>query len=283
MNKITMTAGLVAWAILGGLAQPAQSQSVEEVPDELEGVGITEHLEAQIPLNLKFKDDEGRDVVLADYFKDGKPVLLNLVYYNCPMLCSLVVNGAVDAVESTGWTPGEEFVMLTISFDPLESHILANLKKQNYIKSLGIPGAERGWHFLTGEEDQIRALTDAVGFEYKWNEARQEWAHAAALFIITPDGRISRYLYGVMFDPTTFKLSMVEAADGGIGTAMDQILLYCFSYDAAAGSYAPIAINIMKLSGVVVLLFLGSLLGSLWLWERKRHKNKPSAAGESSK
>lgn len=283
MNKITMTAGLVAWAILSGLAQPAQSQSVEEVPDELEGVGITEHLEAQIPLNLKFKDDEGRDVVLADYFEDGKPVLLNLVYYNCPMLCSLVINGAVDAIEETGWTPGDEFEMLTVSFDPLESHILANLKKQNYIKSLGIPGAESGWHFLTGEEDQIRALTDAVGFEYKWNEARQEWAHAAALFIITPDGRISRYLYGVMFNPTTFKLSMVEAADGGIGTAMDQILLYCFSYDAAAGSYAPIAINIMKLSGVVVLLFLGSLLGSLWLWERKRHKNKPSAAGESSK
>jgi protein SCO1/2 len=167
--------------------------------------------------------------------------------------------------------------MLTVSFDPLETPSLSKLKKIGYVKNLGIPGSGKGWHFLTGDQTNIDALTDAVGFEYKWNADRMEWAHTAVIMVLTPDGRVSRYLYGVLFDEQTFKLSLIEASEGRIGTPMDQVLLYCFSYDASAGAYAPIARNIMKVGGLFVLLFVALLLGSLWLYERRK---KHRLAGE---
>jgi protein SCO1/2 len=244
----------------------------ETLPDELEGVGITERLDESLPLDARFTDDEGRQVTLAQYFDGEKPVILNLGYYACPMLCGLVANGMADALKEMDWTPGQEFRVVTLSFDPKETHTLAALKKHNYIRELERPSAAAGWHFLTGREEEIRKVTDAAGFYYKWNEKRQEYAHGAAILICTPDGRLSRYLYGVIFDPQTVRLSLVEAAEGKVGSSFDKFLLYCFHYDAEAGRYGPEARNLMKAGGAVTLLVLGGVLTGFWRRERKRSR-----------
>lgn len=240
----------------------------ELLPPELEEVGITEHLDGPLPLDAEFTDQDGRKVRLGDYFDGERPVILTLNYYRCPMLCGLMLNGMVDALAELDWTAGEQFQIVTVSFDPLETSQLAYLKRQNYLKQYGRPEAAGGWHFLTGRKKSIDRLLDATGFGVKLNEQTNEWSHASALIICTPDGRISRYLYGILFEPRTTRLSLVEASEGKIGTTIDRFLLFCYHYDGEG--YNQLAtMNIMRAGGLLSLAVVAALLVRLWRRERR--------------
>ena len=267
--NVSLAAALIVSCVLLPAAAVAEDR-VEPLPAELAGVGITEKLDHQIPLDASFRDEEGRQVRLGDYFDRGQPVILNLMYMSCPMLCGLVSNGLSDAMKQLSWTAGDEFAVLSVSFDPSERPTLAKLKKLNYVEQLGRPAAADGWHFLTGDEQQIRRLTDAVGFGFRWNEERREFAHAAVIIVLTPDGRVSRYLYGVQYDPRTVRLSLVEAGDGQIGTAQDKFLLYCFRYDAAQGRYGPAAQRLVKAGGLLTTLVIAILIFNFWRRDRNQ-------------
>jgi len=258
---------------------PVAGQVAEEaVPEHLEEVGITQHLDAQLPLDLEFLDENGRSVRLGDYFEEDKPVLLSLIYYRCPMLCDLVLEGKVEALAAIGWTPGEQFEVLSVSIDPREKPAMGQMEKQKVIAALGDPAAALGWHFLTGTPQSIEALTETIGFRYRYLEDRQEFAHSAALYVITPQGKISRYLFGVRHDPQTLRLSLVEAAEGGIGSTVDQFLLYCYRYDATEGAYAPVAMRIMRLGAGLAAVVLAIALLGFWAREMKSRRGGDSDA-----
>ncbi len=242
----------------------------EPLPDELEGVGITEHLEAQVPLDLKFKDERGNIVQLRDYFKKDRPVILTLNYYMCPMLCTLQLNGLIEGLKNMEWVPGNQFEIVTVSINPAETPSLAQLKKQNYMKEYGRPAAAQGWHFLTGQQENIKKLADTVGFGYRFDEQTMQYAHAAALFILTPDGKISRYLYGIQYDAQTLRLSLVEASEGKVGSTLDYVLLTCFHYSATEGRYAIAAVGLMRIGGALTVIILGIVLLSFWLRDARR-------------
>lgn len=249
---------------------PAWAQRAGQLPEDLEEVGISQRLDEQLPLDLRFRDANGRAVRLGDYFHPERPVMLSLVYYECPMLCTVVLNGLLETLREMDWTPGEQFELVTVSIDPQEPPRLAQVKKQNMIRALGRPEAAAGWHFLTGEPAAVAELTERVGFRYRYLPESGEFAHPAALFVITPDGRISRYLFGVNHPPRTVRLSLVEAADGKIGSPVDQFLLYCYSYDAAEGRYTPVAMRIMRVAGGLTAIVLGTALVGLWRLDLRR-------------
>ena len=264
MRRFIVCIAMLSLALSAGAQTHLQNTNArgEALPDELVGVGVTEKLGAPIPLDLQFTDESGQTVRLGDYFDGARPVILNLGYMGCPMLCGLVSNGMVEAMRAMKRTCGEEYVVLSPSIDHTETPTLSAAKKEGYLAQYGREAAQQGWHWLTGREDQIRALTDAVGFGFAWNEERQEYAHAAVIVVLSPDGRVMRYLYGVMFDPKTLELSLVEATDGKTGSSLDKFLLFCFHYDAETGRYGPAARNIMKAGGAVtVLIVVGMFLG----------------------
>ncbi len=272
---IVLLAGTSAFAQAPANSQPTSAPDrAEALPPELEGVGIDEHPGDKLPLDLEFVDHTGRTVKLGDYFDGQRPVILTLNYYKCPMLCGLMLNGLLDSLREIDWTAGEQFQVVTVSFDPLETHQLGFIKRQNYLKQYDRPASATGWPFLTGRKPSIDALLQATGFRIRWSEKRQEWMHLAAPIICTPDGRISRYLYGVMFAPKTVRLSLVEASEGKIGTTFDRILLYCYHYEG--GEYTLAALNIVRAGGVLSLLVVGVLL--LVLWRRERRRGKAVAA-----
>lgn len=262
-----LTAAAAAF-LLAGKAYP--QDRIEPVPKQLARVGIDEKLDAPLPLQLLFKDDAGRDVTLGSYFRPGHPVLLTLNYYRCPMLCSLELNGLVAGMKGLAWTPGDEFTVVTVSFDPRETPALARAKKQSYVEDLGRPSAEAGWHFLTGSKENIEALTKAVGFSYQYDKETDQYGHAAVVMLATPEGRMSRYLYGVAFEPATLKLGLLEASKGKIGSTWERFILYCYHYDAAEGRYALAALSIMRVGGVLTVLALGGVVGGFFLRESRR-------------
>lgn len=241
----------------------------EPLPAELVDVGVTERLGNQLPLGARFRDENGQDVALARYFDGSRPVILNLGYMGCPMLCGLVTNGLLNAMNAMQQTAGLDYQVISLSIDHSETPILARAKKQGYLKLYDREQGAGGWHWLTGEEDQIRAVTEAAGFGFAWNDRRQEYAHAAVLVLLAPDGKVMRYLYGIEFDARTLQLSLVEASEGRTGSSFDRFLLFCFQYDAAAGRYGPVAMNIMKVGAVVTVLVLGGLILGLRLRERR--------------
>jgi protein SCO1/2 len=247
----------------------ALAERTEPAPKGLDGVGITEKLDAPVPVGLVFADEDGHDARLQDFFRPGRPVILTLNYYRCPMLCTLELNGLVDAFKQLSLAPGRDFEVVTVSIDPLETPALARQKKQSYLDALGRPGAGEGWRFLTGREDAIESLAGAVGFGYRYVEKDHQYAHPAAIFVITPEGRISRVLTGVQFEPKTLRLTLVEASSGRIGSPLDQFVLFCFHYDASAGQYAPVAMRLMQLGGLATVILLGAALSLLWLREKR--------------
>ncbi|MCB9831117.1 MAG: SCO family protein [Planctomycetes bacterium] len=259
---------LIAWALLLPGAALAQRQG--DIPRELEGVGVDEKLDAQVDLALSFRDETGATIRLAQLLDGKLPVVLTLNYAACPMLCGLQLNGLVDTVRACDYRPGREFRLVTVSIDPEERPERAAEKKATYIERLGIPEAAAGWNFLVGDEKAIRQLADEVGFRYRKVEATGEYAHAAVSIVLTPEGKVSRYLYGVAIPEKTLKFSLLEAAEGRIGSTMDQILLFCFHYDAEAGAYAPAARKLMSIGGALVLLLVGGLIFILWRRERRR-------------
>lgn len=247
----------------------ASAQVTGQTSEELELIGIEEHLGEKIDLDLQFTDESGQSVTLGDYFNQDKPVLLSLVYFTCPMLCNLTMNGMNEAFGQLAWLPGDQYEVVSVSIHPEETPELALTKKNNYMNKLNRPGAENGWHFLTGSKESSEALAAQVGFKYFWNEEQQQYAHASAIYILTADGSISRYMYGISFPETDLRLGLVEAGDGKIGSSYDQLLLYCFHYDPDAKGYVAVAGNIMRLGGGVTLAFVILLVGGLFWRERK--------------
>lgn len=271
---LALAATLAASGLGPGLGlAPALAQRTEPLPEGLQGVGVDERPGAALPLQAPFLDANGDTVRLGRYFDGKRPVLLALVYFRCPMLCSLILQGLTDALTEMDWEPGRQYQLVTLSFDPEEGPTLARLKRQESLRKLGRPEAE--WHFLTGSPAAIAAVTDSVGFRYRWNEATSEFAHPALITILTPEGHVSRYLYGIQFDPQTIRLSLVEASAGEVGSSLDRFLLYCFHYDSGEGRYAPAARNLMRLGGAAAILALGAVLAILWARERSRRRGTP--------
>jgi protein SCO1 len=254
---------------------PALKDRAEALPPELRGVGVDEHLNAELPLDLEFTDHTGAKVKLGQYFDGRRPVILTMNYYRCPMLCGLQLNSLLDTLHQLDWVAGEQFQIVTVSFDPLETHQVAALKRQNYLQQYGRPAAANGWQFLTGRKASIDKLLDTTGFRVRWNEETREWMHVAALVICTPDGHISRYLVDIVYQPRTLRLSLVEASEGKIGSALDHVLLFCYHYDGQGG-YALAAMNLVRAGGVLTLVFVGTLLAVLWRRERRRPAPVPT-------
>jgi protein SCO1/2 len=242
-------------------------------PEILQEIGWDQRLGERIPLDLAFKDETGRDVVLGDYFGD-RPVVLSLVYYECPMLCTISLNGLARALEVLSFVPGQEFEVLTVSFDANEGPDLAAAKKRAYMLSYDKKeeGA-RGWHFLTGDEDAVHRLTEATGFRYAWDEETQQFAHPAGILVAAPDGTISHYLFGVEYSPRDLRLALVASGKGEVGNPVDQVLLYCFQYDPETGRYSASILNIVRIAGVVTLLAFVGLVLSFSI--RRRGQPKP--------
>ncbi len=261
---------ILAFLLVAGLAA---AQSANTLPPELKDVAIVQRLNEQLPLNVMFKDEDGRDVRLGQYFKD-KPVLLNFVYYECPMLCSEVLNAMVRSLKVLQFTPGKEFEVVTISFDTRDTPALAKAKKQNYMNDYGRPGAEKGWHFLTGTEPSIKAVTQAAGFEYKWIPQDQQFAHAAGIMIVTPQGKLARYFYGIDYSSRDIRLALVEASQNRIGSPTDQVLLYCFHYDPQTARYSASILNIVRAGGVLTVIGLGILFASLNSSKKRREQQR---------
>lgn len=271
---------LIAAAALAVVARPGESSTAQNsytvqtadlkpvLPGALQGVGIDQRLNQSVPLNLVFKDESGRAVPLSTYFH-GRPVLLALVYYECPMLCTRILNGVVDSLNQVPFTPGRDFEVLSVSFDPRDTPALAAAKKKTYLAHYGHHGTEAGWHFLTGDDSNIQALTRAVGFHYRYDPATGQFAHASAIMLLTPGGRLSRYFYGVEYAPKDVRLGLVEASHEKIGSAVDQILLFCYHYDASTGKYGAVAMNTERVGGAAFLLLAGGGLFLLWRRDRR--------------
>src|SRR5271163_585571 len=254
----------------GAAAQLASDpmQSVGVRPELLKQVGIDQKLNQSIPLDLTFRDENGAPVQLAQFFGQ-KPVILTLVYYNCPMLCTQVLNGVESSLKELSTDIGKQFDVVTISIDPTESHVLAKTKKEMYVGMYGRPGAAQGWHFLTGDEPQIKQLADAVGFRYAYDPDTKQFAHASAIMLLTPEGKISRYFYGIQYPTRDLRLGLVEASEGKIGSPVDQVLLFCYHYDPATGKYGLLISHVIKAAGALTVLILG--VGMLILFRGERY------------
>ena len=232
--------------------------------EKLKGAGFDQKLGAQIPLDLTFTDDTGAEVRLGKYFSDGKPVILTLNYYGCPMLCTYILNGVVDALKDVKFELGKDIEVVTVSFDPRDTTAIASKKKANYVASLGQKGAEKGWHFLTGKKDQIDQLCSAVGFSYVFDEKSGEFGHASGIMVATPQGKLSHYFYGMMYESKDVRLALVEASKNKIGNPVDKFLLFCFHYDPVSGKYSAAIMNIVRAGCVVAMsLVFGFLIFAL--------------------
>jgi protein SCO1/2 len=279
MNGLAMTkrfvsaAAIVVLAATSAMAQLFNEPSVKGVlPPGLSKVGIDQRLNEQVPLDSQFKDEQGRTVRLGDYFHTGRPVLISLVYYNCPMLCGEVLNGMSTAFKVLKFIPGKEFEVVTLSIDPREKPELAAAKKRSLIEHLDRPGAEAGWHFLTGEQTQIDALADAIGWHYQYDPKIDQFAHAAGIVLATPMGRISQYYYGVEFSARDMRLGIIEASGNRIGSLTDQVLLYCYHYDPRTGKYGAMITNIVRLAGAATVLILGSFMFIMFRRDKTRDR-----------
>lgn len=271
------------WALCAALVASgtASAQQADRTPKALEDVGVEEHLDVAIPGDLEFVDDAGKTVRLADYLDGERPVILTLNYYKCPMLCGLQLKGLLEGLQELKWTAGEQFEIVTVSINPLETPSLARLKKQSYLKEYGRPPAAAGWHFLTGKEAAIRKLADTVGFTYTYDPERKEYAHAAALMVLTPEGHVARYLYGISYEASKLRLALLEASEGEIGSPWDRVILYCYHYDPSSRSYSPVAMNIMRVGGVATVAILGLTLGTFWFRESRRRKSPTKESPEA--
>jgi protein SCO1/2 len=254
--------GVEAQQLLGPARQSAmQDTSLRPaLPGALAGVGIEQKLDARVPLDLTFTDEFGRKAPLSTYFQSGKPVLLALVYYRCPMLCTQILTGVASSLKAVSLDPGKDFEVVAISFDPKDTPETAASKKQVYMKRYGRTGTANGWHLLTGDAANIKALTDAVGYHYRYDPATDQFAHASGIMIVTPDGRLSRYFYGVEYAPRDVRLGLVEASQNKIGNPVDEILLFCFHYDPSTGKYGAVVMNIVRLAGGGFALIAGVFL-----------------------
>lgn len=241
-------------------------------PEALKNVEIEQKLNSQIPLDLNFRDESGKAVRLGDYF-GKRPVVLSLVYYQCPMLCNLMLNGQLRSFRKMNLSAGRDFDVVTVSFDAKETPAIAAAKKLEYIEKYDRETGADGWHFLTGDSGQIRALADAVGFHYEWDPIGDQWAHASAIMVATPQGRLNRYLFGIEYAPRDLRLALVEASAGKIGTPVDKVLLFCFHYDPSKGKYTMAVMNTLQAGGSATVLALGLFLFVNLRRDRRRERD----------
>lgn len=254
-----------ALAVMAGVSVLAQANAPglrpeagppsNAMPSALQQVKFDQKLDAQLPVDATFKDDTGKTVRLGDYFGQ-RPVVLAFVYYECPMLCNQILNGLVSGVGVLDQTVGTDFDVVAISFDARETPTQAAAKKATYLDRYQRPGSERGWHFLTGDEATIKRVTDTAGFQFAWDAATQQFAHASGIIVTTPEGKLSRYLFGIEYPPRDLKFALMESSAGKIGSVVDQVLLYCYHYEPATGSYSLVAMNAVRMGGVVTMVAL---------------------------
>jgi protein SCO1/2 len=279
-----VTGLLLALAVAAGpVREPGAPPASAQVPAAVAGLAFDQHLNAQLPLDAAFVNERGATVRLGELFR-GRPVILVLAYYRCPQLCNLVLNGLLEALRGIPYRPGEEYTVITISFDPRETPAIADAKKSTYLAAFdqppGIPGpAVDDWHFLTGQKDQIDRVADTVGFRYAFDEKNDRFNHPSGIVLVTPEGKVSRYLFGIRYSPRDLKLGLVEASAGQVGSVVDQLLLFCFHYDQSQGRYAFAVMNAVRVGGGVTVLAL-----SLWLFRllrRERMGRLPNPARRS--
>lgn len=272
MRRFALYASVLTLAVLLSFQQ-AEAQLNQEQPGALQGAGIDEHLGDVIPLDAKFATSQGDSVEIGDLLEEGKPVILNPLYYECPMLCGLVIDGVLNVVDQLAWKPGKDYLVISFSIDPEEDHELAAKYKEQHLSTLDYASAGEGWYFLTGNKKEIDKMVDAVGFQYNEIEDTGEYAHTAAIMMLSPEGKITRYLYGLQYDEFDTRSALYESADGKIGNTLTKVVMYCYQYDPDSNSYAPVAINIMKLGGLATLIILGIFLSLLWLREKRKKTN----------
>jgi len=274
-----------------GASLPAVSQGMPDaasagtpsgqLPPILKNVRYEQKLDNQVPLNLTFRDESGKAVRLRDYF-GGKPVVLILAYYRCPMLCSQVLTGATHAFRQLPFRIGQQFNVLTVSFDPRETPALAAASKQTYMASYGQPQAADGWHFLTGQQAEITALTQAVGFHYAWDAQTQQYAHATGIVVLTPSGKVAQYFYGIDYPAQDLRLALVQSSQERIGSLTDEVLLFCSHYDPNSGRYTAIMSRVLQIAGAFTLLILGGVLFMLFYLDKKKRLELEKAAAEKA-
>jgi protein SCO1/2 len=269
-------------AISQGMPQAASAGTVSgQLPPILKNVRYEQKLDSQVPLSLSFRDESGKPVRLGDYF-GGKPVVLILAYYRCPMLCSQVLAGATHAFRQLPFRIGQQFKVLTVSFDPRETPPLAAASKQTYVASYGLPQAAEGWHFLTGQQAQITALTQAVGFHYAWDTQTQQYAHATGIVVLTPSGKVAQYFYGIDYPAQDLRLALVQSSQERIGSLTDEVLLFCSHYDPNSGRYTAIMSRVLQIAGAFTLLILGGVLFMLFYLDKKKRLELEKAAAEKA-
>lgn len=256
---------------------PEPGQAPAEAGQDVEHMEIEEKLGEQLSRDIELVAEDGSTITTGELIDKDKPVILNMVYYDCPMICNLILEGLQRGVSDLEWNAGDEYEIVSVSIDPREDHELASERKEGYLEDIDMEGVHDGWHFLTGEEEQVRRLADEVGFNYRWNEQTQEYQHGAALIFLSADGMISRYIHGVDYPELTLRNALYDAADGKIGSTMEQVMLYCYEYDPNTGSYAPAAMNIMTIGAVLSAVLLGLFLGILWLKDRNSKKHNHTA------
>ena len=259
--------GLLIAAAVPLAAQPG-------LPAAFQKIGIDQRLNSQVPLETILQDEDANKVRLGQYFR-GKPVILALVYYACPMLCNLELNGLKDAMEKMSLDVGKDYDVITVSFDERETPPLAKAKKATYVKNYGRPGADDGWHFLTGNAVAVRKVADSVGFHYAWDSMTNQFVHATGIMVLTPTGKVSKYFYGIKYDPRDLRLGLVDASNKKIGTPVDRLLLYCYCYNPATGKYGPVVMNIIRLGAGATVFSLGLFMA---VWLRRDHQRKRRAS-----
>jgi len=264
-------------ALTGAAAFSTSAQQARTLPI-LSKVGITQNLNALVPPDVVFRDETGKSVRIGDFF-GHKPIVLSLVYFDCPALCTEVLNGELRTMKAISLDLGKDFDAVTVSFEPKDTPALAKAKRDVYAGQYGRPGAADHWHFLTGEQQSIEALTNAVGFQYAYDSSIRQYAHAAAILVLTPEGRIDRYFYGVIYPARDLRLGLVEASEGKIGTLTDHALLYCYQYDPMTGKYGVVVMNVLRAAGGLTVLILGIFMTMMFLRERKRPVDVSPAAG----
>jgi protein SCO1/2 len=273
--------GVMLLALAAIASLPADAQQIA-TPAILSKVGIIQNLNAQIPPDLMFRDEAGNSVRIGDFF-GKKPIVLSLVYFDCPALCTEVLNGELRTMKAISLNLGGDFDAVTVSFEPADTPALAKAKRDVYIGQYGRPGATDHWHFLTGEQPSIDALTNIAGFRYAYDSSIRQYAHAAAILILTPQGRIDRYFYGVQYPARDVRLGLIEASEGKIGSLTDQALLYCYQYDPMTGKYGVVVMNVLRAAGGLTVLLLGIFMALMFLRERKRSSGVPPVAGAKAR
>lgn len=268
VKRVVIASTLLIIAATCASAQDLFVQNPGGKPEVLKNVGLDQKLNAQVPLDLTFKDEHGVTISLGQFLQ-GKPAILTMVYYKCPMLCTEVLNATLNSLKEVPLEIGKDFSVITVSIDPSEKPVLAEAKQIMYTGLYGRPGAVHGWHFLTGDEEQIQKLAAAVGFRFVYDKESSQFAHASGIMVMTPEGRLSRYFYGLAYNPRDVRLALVEAGEGKIGSTVDEILLFCFHYDPVTGKYAVTILNIVR--GVGALSAVGIALGIFIFLRRERY------------